>query len=123
MPIDREARISVRRAALARGRFGEWLAALWLRLKGYRIAGRNFRCAQGEIDIVARRGDLICFVEVKTRAGDGGFDAVTGKSRRRIRAAGDAWIGRQPDASRLSWRFDIVEIGKGRWPRHHIDAF
>jgi putative endonuclease len=123
MKRDADARRAARRAALGRGRFGEWLAAWMLRLKGYRIAGRNFRCRQGEIDIVATKGNLVCFVEVKTRRGEGGFDAVTANARRRIRAAGAAWIARQPASARLSWRFDVVEIVAGRWPRHHPDAF
>lgn len=113
-----------RQAALRRGAYAETFAALALRLKGWRIAERNFRCPQGEIDIIARRGDLVVFVEVKARADEAAaIDAVTFEARRRIAAAASVWIARQRDASRLSWRFDIVAVTPGRWPTHHPDAF
>jgi putative endonuclease len=111
-------------AALKRGASGEWLAAMALRLKGWRIVERNFRCPLGEIDVIARKGDLIAFVEVKARASQSeALDAVTGKAKRRIANAARYWIGRQPDADRLSWRFDIVAVSPHRWPTHHADAF
>ena len=53
--------------AYRHGNRSEWLAAMALRLKGYRIVARNFRTKAGEIDIVARRGDLVAIVEVKAR--------------------------------------------------------
>jgi putative endonuclease len=113
-----------RHAALKRGATGEWLAAMALRLKGWRIVERNFRCPMGEIDVIARKGDLIAFVEVKARASQSeALDAVTAKARRRIANAAQYWIGRQRDAERLSWRFDIVAVTPRRWPTHHADAF
>ena len=119
-----EAQLAGRRRARRRGRVGEWLAALFLRCKGYRIIERNFRCKRGEIDIVARTGDLVVFVEVKARLETAqAIDAVTGLAQRRIADAAQIWIGRQKAASRLSWRFDIVAISPGRWPRHFKDAF
>jgi putative endonuclease len=56
-----------RRKAYRRGHRGEWLAALALMLKGYRILARRHRTKLGEIDLIARRGDLVLFVEVKAR--------------------------------------------------------
>jgi putative endonuclease len=110
--------------ALKKGASGEWLAAMALRLKGWRIVERNFRCSMGEIDVIARKGDLIAFVEVKARATqDEALDAVSGEARRRIANAAKFWIGRQRDAARLSWRFDIVAVTPRRWPSHHEDAF
>ena len=50
-----------------RGAWGEDRAVLYLRLHGYRILERNFRCRQGEIDVIARRGETVAFVEVKLR--------------------------------------------------------
>ena len=61
------------------GNWGEDKAALYLRLHGYRIVERNFRCRQGEIDVIARKGGVIAFVEVKSRKPGsmvGGFEAV-----------------------------------------------
>ncbi|MEZ5790168.1 MAG: YraN family protein [Nitratireductor sp.] len=113
-----------KRAALARGRKGEWLAALALRLRGYRIVARNFRTKAGEIDIIARRGDLIVFVEVKARTNlAAAVDAVSHDSQRRISNAADYWISRQRDQARLSWRFDIIAVLPRRWPVHLEDAF
>ena len=57
-----------RRTAYLFGQKAETLAALWLRLKGYRILARRFRAPPGEIDLVARRGRVLALVEVKARA-------------------------------------------------------
>jgi putative endonuclease len=121
---DQDAAKAVRRSALRRGARAELLAAIALRLKGWRIADRNFRCGQGEIDIIARKGDLIAFVEVKARTSRAeAIDAVGFDARRRIAAAASVWISRQSDAERLSWRFDIVAVTPGSWPSHHPDVF
>jgi hypothetical protein len=56
-----------RRSAWLRGRRAEWLAAWWLRLKGYRILARDLRTPVGEIDLIARRGRVLALVEVKAR--------------------------------------------------------
>lgn len=111
-----------------RGHFAERLAALALRLKGYRILARRHRTKLGEIDLVVRKGDLIAFVEVKARSGEWtAIDAVSLAAQHRIRGAGDLWIatqaGRGRDMSRYSFRYDIVAILPGRWPRHFPDAF
>ncbi len=118
------ARIRARRQALRKGRNGEWFAAIALRCKGYRIVARNFRMRSGEIDIIARRGDLVIFVEVKARRSPAAaVDSVGGRTARRIASAANLWIARQPDAARLSWRFDIVAVAPWRWPVHFEDAF
>lgn len=114
----------IRRKALRRGSLSESLAVWALRLKGYRIMARNFRCPFGEIDIVARKGDTIAFVEVKARASVAdAVDAVSAEAQHRIANAGEAWIGRQQDWEKLSWRFDIVAVLPRRWPVHLPDAF
>lgn len=117
-------RRAARMKAERRGRTGEWLAALWLLIKGYRIVALRYRTRSGEIDLIARRGDLAVFVEVKTRREVGlAVDAVAAASQARIRAASDLWLSRQPDAARLSQRYDIVAILPLRFPRHFPDAF
>ena len=114
----------LRRRALTRGRGGEQRAALALLLKGYRIVGRNFRTPLGEIDIIARKRDLIVFVEVKARPRPAqAVDAVGWEARRRIAGAARQWIARQRDGDRLSWRFDIIAVSPWRWPVHFEDAF
>lgn len=106
---------SRRRRALARGRRGEALCALWLRLKGYRIVARNLRTPLGEIDIVARRGDVLAIIEVKRR-GDlaAAGEAVTPRQRRRLSLAARTMLSRIPESERLSVRFDAMLLGGGR---------
>jgi putative endonuclease len=113
-----------RQRAWRRGHIAEYLAAAFLMLKGYRILAIRHRTKLGEIDIVARKGDLAVFVEVKSRRGaQEAIDAVSFSSQRRIRAASDLWLARQPDFARLSQRYDIVAMLPGRWPQHFPDAF
>jgi putative endonuclease len=80
--------LETRRRNEARGRRAEQLAALFLQLKGYRILARRVRTRVGEIDLVARKGDTLVFVEVKARATlDSGLFALHPAARRRIEAA------------------------------------
>lgn len=113
-----------RKRAERRGRWSEWVAAMFLLMKGYRILSLRYRVRAGEVDIIARRGDVVAFVEVKARRDlMSAIDAVTFTSQNRIRAAGDHWLARQPDAARLSLRYDIVAIVPRAWPRHIKGAF
>lgn len=117
-----------RRKAERRGHFAELFAAAYLRLCGYRILARRHKTKAGEIDLIARRGDVVAFIEVKARAGENSaVDAVSIAAQRRIRNAADQWIAREHrrgrDIARYSFRFDIVAILPGRWPRHYPDAF
>lgn len=113
-----------RRKAYRRGHRGEWLAALALMLKGYRIVARRYRTKLGEIDLIARRGDLVLIVEVKVRASLlEAMDAIAYQSERRIEGAADLWLARQPDFGRLSVRFDMVAVLPRRWPVHVPDVF
>ncbi|TIW38304.1 MAG: YraN family protein, partial [Mesorhizobium sp.] len=74
--------------AYRRGHRGEWLAALALMLKGYRILARRHRTRLGEIDLIARRGDLVLFVEVKARRSlMEAMEAIAHGSERRIEGA------------------------------------
>ncbi|MCI5077626.1 YraN family protein [Oricola sp.] len=108
-----------RRAAHGRGHRGERFAAFALRLKGFRILARRYRTKAGEIDLIARRGDLVAIVEVKARPTLAeAMDAVTPHALRRIESAADLWLARQPDRARLSLRFDLVAILPRRWPVH-----
>ena len=117
-------RLDRKRRSERKGRRAEWLAALALLLKGYRIAALRYRTPVGEIDLVARKGDLIAFVEVKARKDlASGVDAVSYPAQRRIAAAADLFISRQKDSARLSWRHDIVVVSPWRWPVHLEDAF
>ena len=91
---------------------GEALAAEHLVRAGWVIADRNFRLGHSEIDLVARRGEVVAFIEVKTRAGLGyGYplEAITAKKRREIQQVAAAWMerhGRDGDV----YRFDAVSV-------------
>jgi putative endonuclease len=105
------------------GRLSEMLCALWLRLKGYRILGRNLRTPEGEIDILARRGQILAVIEVKSRsealvAGE----AVTAAKQRRLLRAARYLMGRMPDLAGFSIRFDAMLISR-RGLSHVIDAW
>jgi putative endonuclease len=113
-----------RRAAYRLGISAETLAAWLLRLKGYRILDRRFKAGAGELDIVATRGRLIVFVEVKARAGfDDALEAVSAAAARRIAAAAEIWTARYPAFADFDQRFDFVLVVPRRWPHHMQDAF
>ena len=100
------------------------LAAAWLMLKRYRVLARGFKVAGGEIDIVARRGTTIAFVEVKARGTrEAALVAVDVVKRRRISRAAAVWLSRNPWAASSTFRGDAVLIAPGRLPRHVEDAF
>jgi putative endonuclease len=113
-----------RRRAVRRGRKGEFLAMLLLRLKGYRILARDFRVPMGEIDIVACRRDVLIFVEVKSRdSADAAIEAVTPWQQQRIARAAAAFVGRHPRYQYHALRFDAIIVSPRRWPQHMISAW
>jgi len=108
-----------RRLAEAAGRRAEAIAAWWLRLKGYRIVAQGYRSPLGEIDIVARRGGILAFVEVKRRhSHESGLDAIQPRQRQRIARAARLYMQSMPALARLQPRFDAVVLVPGRRPRH-----
>lgn len=106
------------------GRRGERLAALALQIKGYRILARRARTPRGEIDLIAKRGRVLVFVEVKARPTvERALEAVTQRAWARISASAELWAGRQFLGDDLAWRYDVVAICPGRWPVHLKDAW
>ncbi len=92
--------------------------------KGFRIAARRWRSPAGEIDLIARRGNLLVFVEVKARERlDDAAYSVTERQQRRIAAAAASWLAENPDDASRDIRFDALLIAPGRWPRHITAAF
>jgi putative endonuclease len=111
-------------AAFRTGISAEARAVAWLSAKGYRILARRFRSPYGEIDIVARRRNLIAFVEVKARASiDDAAWAVTPRQQQRIINAAQAWLMAHPEHSEFELRFDAMLIAPKRLPRHLMAAF
>ena len=111
-------------AAFRTGISAESRAAAYLMAKGYRILARRYRTPHGEIDIVARRRNLIAFVEVKARAtlDDAAF-AVTPRQQQRIIDAAQGWLVAHPEHAEFELRFDAMLIAPKRLPRHVLAAF
>src|SRR5438445_3152786 len=96
-------------AAFRTGRSAESGAAAYLMAKGYRILAKRFRTPHGEIDIVAKRRNLIAFVEVKARASlDEAAFAVTPRQQARIIDAAQAWLVAHPEHAEFELRFDAI---------------
>jgi putative endonuclease len=91
------------------------MAARWYRRRGYTIIERNWRCRNGEIDLIARRGDTVVFCEVKTRSSrrfGHPAEAVTEAKQRRIRGLALIWL-RQGDHRFTNMRFDVATVEAG----------
>lgn len=113
-----------KKKAYRKGFIAEYIAALFLLLKGYKICALRHKTNLGEIDIIARKGDLAVFVEVKARKSiQSGLDAVSHASQSRIKNASDLWLAKQKHANRLSQRYDIIVIAPRQFPAHFLDAF
>lgn len=116
-------------AAGARGRSAERRAAWLLRLKGYAVLARNFRPAKshglGEIDIVARRGRTLAFVEVKARGREADAVFAIGPEQQvRIARAAAHFVKTRPVYRDFILRYDAMVLEAGRfWPRHLTDAW
>ena len=113
-----------RRAAFRSGVSAEGRAALLLAAKGYRTLAKRWKSPVGEIDLVAKRGQLIVFVEVKARTElDAAAEAVHPRQRRRIIAAAEAWLAAHPEHAGYDMRFDAILVAPGRMPQHIQSAF
>ena len=115
-----------KRADWLAGRRAERRAAWLLRLKGYRLLAKNWRCAAGEIDIIAKRGRLLVFVEVKYRHHQSlAQQAVSARQYQRIAAAAGQFVKPRPALHDCFWRFDLMACGAGRmfWPKHIEDVW
>ena len=108
-----------KKKARAFGLHAESLAALWLRLKGYRIVARNVVAPGGEIDLVARRGGLVVFVEVKARPTlDQPSLAIDSAKAARISRAARYWLAANGWAVGSAFRGDAIFVAPRRRPRH-----
>lgn len=111
-------------AARIAGRRSEWVAALWLMAKGYRILGFRLKAPQAEIDILALRGGVLAVVEVKQRASlTNALEAVGHDQRQRLRRAGATLAARRPSLSGAAVRLDLMALAPGKLPRHIPDAW
>ena len=100
------------------------LAALWLMAKGYRILGFRLQTPQGEIDLLAQKGQVLAVVEVKLRVSrEAALAAVGHRQRERLRRAGAAFAARRAGLTGAAIRLDLLALAPGRWPCHIPDAW
>jgi putative endonuclease len=97
------------------GRAAEAAAATYLIRQGWILLGRNVRIGRGELDLIARRGGVLAFVEVKARRSavyGAPEDAVDGRKRRQVARLAELWLGARPWALRgvSDVRFDVVAV-------------
>ncbi|MDX1580290.1 MAG: YraN family protein [Alphaproteobacteria bacterium] len=119
----REKRTQKRKAQRS-GRWAESRAAWFLRLKGYRILERNWRHPVGEVDLIARRGGTLVFIEVKARPSeDQAREALQPRQQQRILRAAEAWLARNPSCANMHIRFDLITIVPGQRPQHSKAAW
>lgn len=112
-----------REAAEARGRWGERRAALWLRMQGWRILAQRVKTPVGEIDLIARKGNLIACIEVKTRATARELDnAIDAYRLRRVAAAANAVAARYMKPGD-DIRIDVILIAPRQWPKRIENAW
>jgi putative endonuclease len=104
----------VDRRRLDLGAKGEELAVAWYTGQGYLVLARNWRCREGELDLVVSRDRCVVFCEVKTRTGTGfglPAEAVTGEKQRRLRRLATRWLGQQaPSGGFAEVRFDVAAV-------------
>lgn len=113
-PLKSNTRILAER----RGRQAERIAGWWLRLQGWTILDRRVRSGAGEIDLIARRGNLVAFVEVKARVDKAGLDlAIDERRLARVAAAAEsvAHLYLQPSDD---MQIDVMLLAPGQMPRH-----
>jgi len=107
-----------RLAAEKRGRQAERICGWWLRLKGWRILDRRVKTRLGEIDLIARRGSLVAFIEVKARGSEAELDlAIDERRLRRVAAAAEA-VAHRYLQSGDDMQIDVMLLAPGRLPRH-----
>ena len=113
------------KAAERRGHSSESLAALWLKLKGYRILERRLKTRAGEIDLVAAAPfGPVCFIEVKARGrARSAAESVMVTQQTRIARAASLYLAGRPHLSRRGFRFDIIAIAPHALPVHHRDVW
>ena len=122
--LRRQSNRALRRRAWRHGRAAEIIARLFLRLSGWRIVARNWRSPAGEIDIIARRRQVLAFFEVKTRDRlDDAGAAIGLRQQSRIRQAAGLYLARHPEWESLDKRFDAILISPWHWPVHLRDAW
>ena len=113
-----------RQRAYRYGLLAELLCVLSLTLRGYRLLARRYATPVGEIDLIAKRGRSLAFIEVKAReTQEAALQSLGAKQRERIIRAAESYLQRHAQHAALAPRFDLMYVGYARWPKHIHDAF
>jgi putative endonuclease len=106
------------------GLFAEFIAALFLLLKGYRIVERRYKTPVGEIDLIAKQKGVLVFVEVKARKDMcDALGAITPGMKKRITRAAESYISHNPQISDMPMRFDLIALESFLNVRHLVNAW
>ncbi|MDR2157788.1 MAG: YraN family protein [Holosporaceae bacterium] len=102
-----------------KGRLGEFIAALLLKIKGYKILARRYKTPCGEIDIIAQKDNIIAFIEVKSRKTiEKCHNAVAQKQLKRIQRASEIFLERHRNLCQNFRRYDVVLVADWKFPTH-----
>lgn len=118
-----------KRKAYFWGQAAEWLSIVLLTLKGYRILARRFKCKSGEIDLIAQKGNTICFIEVKARQNrQDALNALSWHQQQRINKAAEWYLvrniyGKSEPPQGFKCRFDLMAVEPWALPTHVKDAW
>lgn len=112
-----------RENAEKRGRRGETIAAWWLRFQGWHIVGERVKTPRGEVDLIARRGKTLAFIEVKTRKKDADLSLAIDHPRlRRVAAAADLLYPRYAKGAE-NVRIDVILVAPWQLPHHLVNVW
>jgi putative endonuclease len=112
-----------RKKAEERGRRAETIAAWYLRLQGWRIVGERVRNPRGEVDLIARRGRVVAFVEVKARVKEANLaTAIDAYRLRRVAAAAESLLPEYGKGAE-EMRIDVILVAPWAWPRHLVNVW
>lgn len=112
-----------RQLAERHGREGERRAAFWLRAKGWRILAERVKTARGEIDLIAKRGGVVAFVEVKWRNRGADLDLAIDEHRLARVAAAVECVAHDYATDGEDIRVDVILLAPGALPRHIPNAW
>jgi putative endonuclease len=119
--------LTAKERAYRKGLAAELRAAAYLWMRGYRIVAMRYKTSVGEVDLIARRGGVIVFVEVKAReSAHQALAAVSPRNRMRVERAALAYLAAHPSCQALQPRFDVIAVTQkgplhGRRRIHHLD--
>lgn len=107
-----------------KGLLAESFAKLYLRLKGYRILAERFKTPVGEIDLIAKRGRQLVFVEVKLRkTAAEAAEAIHARNQSRVRRAAELYLQKHLEYTGYELRFDALALAPYAWPQHIRNAW